>query len=110
MTEGYPMEMHKMLIAWFLWGFWAKVIMLCLSVVCTFCVYMGMRGGQVCGAVTCALYVTNGLVWLAFGAIWRFSNAGQISSGDKLERLYGKSDDEWDAEIKNAVKTNGYQI
>lgn len=24
-TEGYPLEMHKIYLAWFRWGFWTKI-------------------------------------------------------------------------------------
>ena len=111
-TEGYPMEMHKVLVAWFMWGFTAKVVLIGLGLlIALYSVATGGgRASYICGSITCALYVTNSLIWLGFGAIWRFSNAGQIASGDKLERLYGKSDDEWDKDIKAAVKTNGYQV
>ena len=48
------------------------------------------------GFVNMGLFCSNSLVWLAFGAIWRFSKAGSVASGDKLERLYGTSDEVWD--------------
>ena len=60
------------------------------------------------GIVSCSLYMTNGLVWLAFGAIWRFSKAGSAASGDKLERTYGTTDAQWDKQVANASEVNGY--
>ena len=30
-TEGYPMEMHRVFLAWFIWGFWAKVTLVALG-------------------------------------------------------------------------------
>ena len=87
------MEMHKVMVAWFVWGFWAKVAATVLLIVCAVISFMGSKVGSICGAITVGLYVTNGLIWLIFGAIWRFSNAGLIASGDKLERLFNISDD-----------------
>ena len=33
--QGYPIEMSRVFRAWFIWGFWAKVAMIVLSVLIT---------------------------------------------------------------------------
>lgn len=94
-TDGYPMEMHKVVVAWFVWGFFAKVAFIALIVLSGIAAFMGSKVGSFCGACTTGLYIANGVVWLCFGAIWRFSSAGQIMAGDKLERVANISDEEW---------------
>lgn len=32
-VEGYPMEMHNVYLTWFLWGFWAKIILIVMCAI-----------------------------------------------------------------------------
>lgn len=84
-----------MYVLWFLWGFWAKVIFFGLFAIIMPVGYMAPKAGQVLGGLTCASYLINGGIWLAFGAIWRFSKAGIVASADKLERPPNMTDDAW---------------
>ena len=90
-TDGYPIDMHKVFRAWFRWGFWSQLALvfgLILSGLIANC-YKLMAG--VLSSLTCGVYIVNGLMWVVFGTIWRFSTAGKIAAGDKLERDAGIS-------------------
>jgi len=91
-VDGYPVEMHKVYVVWFLWGFWAHIAMIVLlAIFIPICIKKeSARVGL--GSISCCLFSANMFIWLAFGSIWRFSKAGAIASGDKLERLYGMTD------------------
>ena len=109
-TEGYPMEMHKVYTAWFMWGFWSKIIF-AISMMVTFGVsFANAYIAKMLAAVEVGLYATNGLLWLILGSVWRFSQPGGVASGDKLARKKGVSDEDWNAAINLTKKTNGYQI
>mgnify|MGYP007023081433 CR=1 FL=1 len=102
-VDGYPMEMHKVYVVWFLWGFWANVAILALNVLLMPLGFMKKeRTGMILGSVFCGFYCINTFVWLAFGGIWRFSKAGVVASGDKLERLYGTTDAQWAQSLEAA--------
>jgi len=109
-TEGYPLEMHKVLKAWFTWGFYAKAAMLAASAIFIPMFWCHEKASVIMGSIALGLYAVNGLVWVAFGGIWRFSKAGSIAAGDKLERLFGTTDEEWELSIESATARNGYQI
>ena len=91
-TEGYPQEMHRIYVAWFAWGFWSHLIYFVTSLVVMVIWNVKMNIAKMIGGLNCCIFTTNSLIWLAFGAIWRFSKAGIVASGDKLERLYGTTD------------------
>lgn len=42
--------------------------------------------------------------------IWRFSKAGTVASGDRIERLQGQTDGEWAETLSKAKEEQGYQI
>ena len=109
-VDGYPVEMHKVYVAWFLWGFWSQIALIIISIIC-FIVYRVKEGpGKIFGAVFFSLYWINTFIWLACGGIWRFSKAGIVASGDKLERMYGITDAQWNQSLDAAQATNGYQV
>jgi len=94
-TEGYPVEMHKMYIAWFLWGFFTKCVFIVLIGIASGLYFCAENASMIMGSISCGLYIANSIVWLLCGGIWRFSKAGVIAAGDKLERKGGVSDDDW---------------
>ena len=109
-TSGFPMEMHQVYVVWFLWGFWSKVILaisLILAFSTSFCneycskIIVFLAGG---------LYSAQGIIWLGIGAVWRYSKAGMVASGDELARRTGTSDQLWEQMVEAARITNGYQI
>ena len=54
--------------------------------------------------------MTNFVVWIVLGTVWRFSTAGSIASGSKLEKPVGMTDESWSEQIKTAQEQNGYQL
>ena len=92
-TEGYPIEMHNIFRLWFVWGFWAHAVFTAASGVILAVMACSMKAYQILGSISLALFFTNQLVWLSFGGIWRFSRAGRVAAGEKLERIEGLNDD-----------------
>ena len=109
-TEGYPVDMHRIYIAWFTWGFYAKVAMTALMIISMLVGCWKEKAGMIVGSISMGLYVTNGIVWAACGALWRFSGAGLIAAGDKLERDFDVTDDVWEAQLQLAQDERGIQI
>jgi len=102
--------MHRIYIAWFTWGFYSKIAMTALMVIAMGLGCWKEKAGMITGSVVTGLYVTNGIVWAACGAIWRFSKAGQIAAGDKLERDFDVTDEVWEAQLQLAQDERGIQI
>lgn len=104
--------MHRIFLAWFLWGFFSKVIVGALVI---FAALLNMcestqKFAMVTGAVSCGLYGANAVVWIATGAIWRYSKAGMTAAGDTLERPQGIDEASWDASVEAARVNQGFQI
>lgn len=110
MTEGYPVEMHKIYIAWFLWGFYAKCAMIALMGITSILHFWADKGSIVVGSISCGLYISNAIVWLSCGGIWRYSKAGVIAAGDKLERQANVTNEDWEASMEAAMVRQGYQL
>ena len=110
--EGYPIEMHRVYHAWFAWGFWANLLV--TLAIGTFWVlenYYNKQAMAIIGyGVSGSLFCCNSIIWLLFGSIWRFSKAGTIASGDRIERLYGQTDDQFDDILAKSKKEFGYQL
>ena len=68
--------MHKIYLAWFRWGFWSKFAMLAVALILGVLHMAKKPVAKIVGAVSVAIYMANSIIWLAFGAIWRFSLAG----------------------------------
>lgn len=109
-TEGYPVEMHRIYLTWFLWGFYSKLAITVLSVISAIIYMVAGQAGVITGAISCGLYMANAIIWLAAGAIWRMSKAGITASGDRLVRPSGIADDDWAASKESAQVRQGYQI
>ena len=109
-VDGYPVEMHKVYVAWFLWGFWLQIALIAISIICFVLYRVKESASKVFGIVSFSLYWITTFVWLACGGIWRFSKAGIVASGDKLERMYGSTDAQWNQSLEAAQATNGYQV
>mmetsp|Transcript_29768 Transcript_29768/g.36945 ORF Transcript_29768/g.36945 Transcript_29768/m.36945 type:complete len:280 (-) Transcript_29768:423-1262(-) len=110
-VEGYPVNMHKFFHAWFAWGFWGNLLVTLVSI--GFIVaqrYQYDKLAIVGHGINGGLYCMSSLIWLMFGAIWRFSKAGTVASGDRLERLNGQTDDQWNKSLKESQKDFGYQV
>lgn len=106
--EGYPVDMAGIYVTWFLWGFYAKVAIASLMVVAAGVYMAAEQAGIITAGISCGLYLSNMIVWLAAGGIWRFSKAGITASGDRLEREQGVTDEEWAAQRESARVRQGY--
>jgi hypothetical protein len=96
-TEGYPVEMHKIYVAWFLWGFYSKIAMVVLMGITSAVYCFAEKASIIVGSISCGLYISNAIVWLSCGGVWRFSKAGVIAAGDKLDRQAGVSNEDWES-------------
>ena len=48
--------------------------------------------------------------WFLLGFFWRYSKGGRIASGDKLKKVAGVTDEEWNNAKKQTAITEGYQF
>lgn len=87
--------MHQIFIAWLLWGLYSKVAVSALVIFAALLYLCAEKAGMITGAISCGLYAANAVVWVATGAIWRFSKAGIIASGDTLEKPQGIDEATW---------------
>ncbi len=94
-TEGYPVDMGRVFRIWFSWGFWANALAIVGAVTTFILSAKNQYAAKVTMSCTSLVFLLNFFVWLAIGTVWRFSKAGTIASGDKLEREFGTSDDTW---------------
>ena len=108
--EGYPVDMAKVFMAWFVWGFYAKIGISVLMLITAGIYFASENAAIITGAISCGLYLTNCIAWLVAGGIWRFSMAGITASGDLLERADGVTDEEWEAQRQSASVRQGYQL
>ena len=107
-VDGYPVEMHRVYVVWFLTGFWAQIALIVITAIVIPLYRFKEFYGKVFGCCSYSFYWIATFVWLAFGGIWRFSKAGSVASGDKLERLYGTTDEQWAKSLEAAQTANGY--
>ena len=110
--EGYPVEMHGVYVGWALWGFWQNFIF--VGVFITSMILMACNCIPMASLITSTIvsfgWIVSSTFWLILGMVWRYSSAGQISAGDRLQKTEGMSSDEWKAALENASDANGYQI
>ena len=109
-TEGYPVEMHKLFSAWFAWGFWASLTYAILFMASGGITAASPKVGAVLVSANTGLFCTNSIVWLICGFIWRFSKAGSIAAGDKLEPAPGTAPEIWKQQQQASSEANGYQL
>ena len=108
MTSGFPMEMHALFVAWFLWGFWSKIAL----VVSMAIGYGTYKYNEYCGKIVMflagGLYAAQGIVWLGVGGVWRYSKGGMVASGDELARGKDVTAEVWAQQVEAAKLSNGY--
>ena len=97
---GYPVDMAHLFRTWFLWGFWDKIFQITIIVVFVpmlVCLKKSddFKLHRVLFYIFQALSCTSSLIWLILGFFWRFSRGGRVASGDKLEKVAGVSDEQW---------------
>ena len=85
----YPVDMAHLFRAWFIWGFWSHIVGLIIQLVFVpmfflcrvssavpLLTYMALQGINCC----------NMILWFLMGFFWRFSRAGRITSGEKIDK------------------------
>ena len=100
--NGYPMDMSVLFRTWFLWGFWGCVVQVSiLATAIPLCfvfkshinvlnlIFLVLEGVSCCSSV----------IWVILGFFWRFSAAGRVTSGEKLSRADGLTDEQWKASV-----------
>jgi len=111
---GYPIDMAHLFRTWFLWGFWGSVFMIALlATVTTLYIMCKQHLGMIkmIGGISYAVLFCNTAAWFLLGFFWRFSKAGRISSGDKIERPDSTTDNkEWNDFLKAQSEADGYQL
>ena len=94
-TQGYPIEMHKVFHAWVAWGFYTSIVFMSVFIFAVILMKYKEKAGQVLSAVNFGFSMTNFIVWIVLGTVWRFSTAGSIAAGGKLEKPLGMTDEAW---------------
>ena len=109
--QGYPIDVAHLFRTWFKWGFWTSMLqvqififVLPLNYFCTESVSVF----NLCTLVLQGCVCCCGIAWFIFGFFWRFTRAGRVSSGDKLERVPGSTDEEWAEGIEFLRQSEGY--
>jgi|Transcript_26 hypothetical protein len=93
--EGYPLDMHKIFVAWATWGFWQNLVLVCVFIAATVVGAWAPSVFKIVGSLTGLGWLLGTIAWLVFGAIWRYSVGGSVAAGDMLVREDGKTDAEW---------------
>merc|ERR1712060_677240 len=110
---GYPVNMGHLFNTWFMWGFWGTCFQVCMIIVYLPIVFtmpkhvplLNLISG-VLGGLNCC----SNVAWFILGFFWRFSRAGRVASGEKLEREAGLTDAEWEANLDDTARSDGYQL
>jgi len=97
--EGYPVEMHRVFVAWAMWGFLQNAVMITV-IALTIILVAFVPIMPTIASVTGMGWCIGTILWLVFGAIWRYSFGGGVSSGDRLVRDDDISDDKWKATLE----------
>ena len=48
--------------------------------------------------------MTNYIVWIVLGTIWRFSGPGVIAAGGKLEKPVNMTEEAWTTQLASAIE------
>ena len=102
---GYPIDMGHLFRSWFVWGFWGSIFTVAiLAAAIPLHIYMVEKRNMIhlSSALCLAISLCNSSAWFILGLFWRFSQAGRVAAGEKLN----KSAADW----LTASKALGYQI
>lgn len=94
---GYPIDMGHLFRTWFLWGFWGSVFQVCiLATLIPLCLFVKqIKLFNVIALTLQGVVFVNNVAWFLLGFFWRFSRAGRVASGEKLERDGNITDEAW---------------
>ena len=111
---GYPIDMAHMFRTWFLWGFWASAFSIAFYVSAILLYIFGKKHLstiKLIGGVVYAMTLCNTAAWFLLGFFWRFSKAGRISAGERIERPAGITDGQaLEDFLKSQSDADGYQL
>ena len=110
---GYPLDIAHLFRAWFIWGFWTSLIQ--ISIVAVFVpvfryVETNIDIYKMVALVMQGMMCCSTMIWFLVGFFWRYSKGGRVASGDKLEKVDGVTDEEWNNAKKQSAITDGYQF
>ena len=110
---GYPLDIAHLFRAWFIWGFWTSLIQIAFiavfmsvfrflenNIVIYKAIALVMQGMMCCSTI----------IWYLLGFFWRYSKGGRVASGDKLTKVQGVTDEEWNNAKKQSALSDGYQL
>ena len=89
--------------SWFVWGFWGSIFTVAiLGAAIPLHIFMVEKRNMIhlSSALCLAISLCNSSAWFILGLFWRFSQAGRIASGEKLNKSA--------ADIETTVKNFGY--
>lgn len=108
--DGYPIEMHKVYTAWALWGFWTQFILIIVTIASLVVANFAPIVFAYMSSITGLGWFISSLLWVIFGAIWRYSWGGTVAAGDRLVREDNESTEDYDKRRLEAALSNGYQL
>lgn len=85
---------------WFMWGFWGSVFQLSILAAAIPLCFLFKQQVPILNIVSVILEAVSccsSAAWFILGFFWRFSRAGRVTSGEKLERLADVSSENWKA-------------
>ena len=89
--------------SWFVWGFWGSIFTVAIiatTILLHFVMVEKRNFIHLSSALCLAISVSNNVIWYLTGCFWRFSKAGRVVSGDKIDKSA--------ADIENTIKKLGY--
>ena len=101
-TQGYPLEMHKVFTRWFKWGFYAHIIFAGVALLNHWFLICSRKAYKILTTITVASFSVFLLVWGYFGTLKRFSKGGLVAAGDYLEQPEDEevSDELWEQQLE----------
>ena len=103
------MDIRRIFLLWFKWGFFANTALIASMLTSVLLIAFKMRT-RLFFVVAGVMYLTNLILWLVMGGIWRFSELGRVAAGETLIREEDVSDALWRKQLEAAKEASGYQI
>mmetsp|Transcript_43837 Transcript_43837/g.58103 ORF Transcript_43837/g.58103 Transcript_43837/m.58103 type:complete len:172 (+) Transcript_43837:251-766(+) len=108
--HGYPVDIARLFRSWFVWGFWSHILFLVIQII-FLPLFLVQTTTQTIYKVIYSLLTgvkcCNFVAWFLMGFFWRFSRAGRIASGEKIQRG-DLSDDDWTKRLDEVRDADGY--
>ena len=109
-TQGFPLEMHKVFTRWFKWGFYAHLVFSIVGLLILPIMIISKKAFKILATLTVSCFVVSQLIWGYFGTLKRFNKAGQVAAGDYLEQPEDEevADDLWEQQLEASAQAYGY--